>query len=479
MSVASGGIIKNQGQPTVILNGCLAHVKYLMLARDKSYIENEICAKYDLQAIKVAREIIVTYSDGHKPDFRYVYQGPNAGPNGPKTPRDKAVHALDMLLTKMNQLDQTTSPIFACPSNDIHIVTSSVGPSDSDRLDRMERDVTSLLEMKDSIDDMKRTMTQMILNKIPPPSAAVSAVFPDVTEKIQRVRSESIRSVKRSLSSDSEMETGNAAGDFTIPKVHAKRNQRSDKRRKLSTKVTPTFASVVSEGATKSIPTKSIPTKKNFKWGSSTEATTVGFSGAVPDAFIYRCDPNTKPEVIKNHLINKGIKVNNVELKSHKDATTRSFRVSVATAEDFDLLISGEYIPRYVKIKQYIHYSQKSGDKDRVSTRKPAYVYQSRKASSSPVTNSVTLLNNLCDVANEGESVMLPSVHNNPTPKLPLSSSSAPTTNTFNLLNELRDLADKGESVIQPSVLRNPTLKLSSSRRFSIDNLLADVAQFV
>ena len=151
----------------------------------------------------------------------------------------------------------------------------------------------------------------------------------------------------------------------------------------------------------------------------------------------------------------------------------------MATAEDFDLLISGEYIPRYVKIKQYIHYRQKSGDKDRVSTRKPAYVYHSRKAPSSPVTNSVNLLNNLCDLANEGESVIQPSELNNPTPKLPLSSSSAPTTDTYKLLNELRDLADKGESVIQPSVLRKPTLKLSSSRHFSIDNLLADVAQFV
>ena len=45
-----------------------------------------------------------------------------------------------------------------------------------------------------------------------------------------------------------------------------------------------------------------------------------GFSGKVPDAFIYRCSKDSKADLIKDDLTARGIKLKSVVLKSHVDA---------------------------------------------------------------------------------------------------------------------------------------------------------------
>ena len=86
------------------------------------------------------------------------------------------------------------------------------------------------------------------------------------------------------------------------------------------------------------------------------DCTVDGFSGVTPDVFLYRCSKDTKAEIIKESLSKHGINVKSVELKSHKDAETRSFKVSVDTVQDFDKVMSRRFIPRYVKVKRFIHY---------------------------------------------------------------------------------------------------------------------------
>ena len=53
-----------------------------------------------------------------------------------------------------------------------------------------------------------------------------------------------------------------------------------------------------------------------------------------------------------------------MEIKSHRDAPSRSFRVAVESSVDFDKLISGENIPRYVKVKEYVNFNRRSRDRD-------------------------------------------------------------------------------------------------------------------
>ena len=81
-----------------------------------------------------------------------------------------------------------------------------------------------------------------------------------------------------------------------------------------------------------------------------------GFCAKVPDAFIYRCSRDTEAEIIQNHLVKKGVKVTKVELKSNQNAECRSFKVSVESLEDFDKLLSREFTPRHVKVREYIYY---------------------------------------------------------------------------------------------------------------------------
>ena len=79
----------------------------------------------------------------------------------------------------------------------------------------------------------------------------------------------------------------------------------------------------------------------------------------VPDVFIYRCRLDTEAEVVKNHLINRGLKIRSVDLKSHKDSATRSFKVSIETWDDFQKLLAGEHIPKCVKVRKYIYFKHR------------------------------------------------------------------------------------------------------------------------
>ena len=48
---------------------------------------------------------------------------------------------------------------------------------------------------------------------------------------------------------------------------------------------------------------------------------------------------------------------------SHSDAISNSFKISVESLDDYDLLISGKLLPKYVKVKEFVYHS---GDFKRV-----------------------------------------------------------------------------------------------------------------
>ena len=79
-----------------------------------------------------------------------------------------------------------------------------------------------------------------------------------------------------------------------------------------------------------------------------------GFCAKVPDAFLYRCSKDTEPQFVRDHLVKNAIKVKSVDLISHRDAASRSFKVCLETVEDFDQLLSRKFIPKYVKVKIFI-----------------------------------------------------------------------------------------------------------------------------
>ena len=138
-----------------------------------------------------------------------------------------------------------------------------------------------------------------------------------------------------------------------------------------------------------------------------------GFSGVVPDAFIYKCSIDADGDKIKTHLINKGIGIKSVELKSHVNALTRSFKVSVESLEDFDKLNSGEFIPRNIRVKKYIHYSQFRRDS---SVRGHASNSTSSENKSGHGITVSLLSSKLDELSNLGDNVITGKSHSSDSP---------------------------------------------------------------
>ena len=77
-----------------------------MLSRGKAYIFDDICARFDTDTIKSAREVIFKFLS----DDRYVYQGPN----GVNSPRQKSIHALEGVYSKLNIMDKSHPVLIVC-----------------------------------------------------------------------------------------------------------------------------------------------------------------------------------------------------------------------------------------------------------------------------------------------------------------------------------------------------------------------------
>ena len=110
MSVNSDG---NSGSQPVIVNTVLAYMNHLILSRDKTFIIDKICSKFDLDTIKYARQVLFMFEDPNTPGYN--------GPNGRQSIRERQVHALGGIYSKLYTLDATKTPIFACPSNELLI----------------------------------------------------------------------------------------------------------------------------------------------------------------------------------------------------------------------------------------------------------------------------------------------------------------------------------------------------------------------
>ena len=336
-----------------ILNACLAYIKFLMHSRDKLFTVNAVCSKFDLNSIKAAREIIYKLMN---PESDYSYRGPN----GAKTDREKSVHALEGILAMLKSLDQNggLNVTFACPSDQLFLIledtneTSSGNFVNSSRFRDLENKVAEIDMLKSAIIDLQSTISSVISlpNKLS--TGAGDSGFPPLS----RDRSSSNVSVKRSRidSAEEEVSTVDNQG-FVLPK---KQQKKLKLREMQSTSGTGTYAKLVKDGTPK--PTTS---KKQFTWGKALDKSSVGLRGAVPDVFLFRCDSGTTPIMVENHLSNEGISIAKIEQKSSSEARFKSFKISPQSVDDFDKLISGDHIPRYMKVREWIYYKIANKDK--------------------------------------------------------------------------------------------------------------------
>ena len=355
----------------MITNAVLAYVKCQILSRDKVYITDAVCAKFDLSAIRQAREIICKFC---APNDHYGYHGPH----GKKSQRELSVHAFEEIHTKISFLDTSANPVtIACPSSDLRLLISDTAMASPDT----SNDRLTALETSHA--DLRKTVLAMITNSQSPVQSSQPSQA-DTRDSVFAPDTAAYPPLSRGRSDSKRLRSGDAAGDgeFQLPRDQ---QRKLNKRRKFSNTVANSTASYANK-VEKGVPKKS--SNKPFNWGRCQGVEVVGFSGRVPDAFISRCSLVTESEVIKTDLINKGIKVTNVELKSKEIAKTRSFKVSVESHADYEKLISGDYIPKNVKIERFIYYKTFSGNNRRLGS-------SAKAVNASVVDKALTELNQL------------------------------------------------------------------------------------
>ena len=316
-----------QPKGVVILNASLALIKHLMSCRDKDYIQNAICSRFSVEALKEACEVIYTYSE---PNESYGYRGPNKVVNV----RDRSIHAFDGIYLKLTELDaKGESPHIACPSDQMAMILSLHNDpvAVDDRFRSLERDVSKIMKMVEG-----HSMSF-------PPLAPPSAIQPATRE---RLNSES--SLKRKPNDDgdvaSEESESEAAGDgFTVQSYHAKKRARKTYSDQVKAPVKPSQQAVDRKKSQKS---KAV-------WGKSSSVTTEHLSGPPPQVFLVNCRPEIEEENVKKHFQSFGISLVDVKLRSHHNARKKSFVLTVGKRKDFDQILSGDLLPEDIGVRQY------------------------------------------------------------------------------------------------------------------------------
>ena len=320
-----------------ILNAVLALMKYLRSHRDKEHIYNVILSRFNLEALKEAREIIYTYSD---PEERYAYRGPYNVSN----PREKCAHAFDGIFVKMDELDgKDLMPVIACPSDDMALLLSLHNDpvAVDDRFKKLENEVS----------EMRKVLAVVTSSAQAAPGdgkswPGLSSIQPSTRNRLLS-ESNKRRRTDAGETPGSESEVESSAEDH-VPKD-------LDQRRKW-TKVS------YSRKLSQNVPSKSNEenpgVKKNNRpkatWGKSKTAASVDLSGPPPEIFMMNCRKTIEEENVRRHFESHGITLVEVKKASHDDARRNSFVLTMANRDDYNKILSGDLIPQDVGVRTYV-----------------------------------------------------------------------------------------------------------------------------
>lgn len=372
---------------TPIINACLSYVKFCMISKDHSYVQDATCAKFHYDTIKESYGILFKYVN---PSKNFGYRGPNDA-----TIREKSVHAFNEIYKLLHKLDnEAISPIIACPSDELRIVLPPNSLTDytalDNRLRQLELDMTRVNYIESTVTEHSKILSSNANQATCNPSSNPPAIM-RLQSRANRDRSSSVCSVKRKGRSGSDS-SDSTDDESSAPKGH--KVQPKDKRQKLHDVSQSTGAATGSSTAQlyPSLPTqlsdlpdgfeydkyqkRKMRKNDNRKLSVSAKPSTPAYQGErrrfqfvqgkdesasenfcgvrrlprVPQAFISRCDPERSTEDgVKNHLIARGVSVTEVKLASHPSSTYKSFKVTVNKLDDFNLLL-----PKSCRVKKFI-----------------------------------------------------------------------------------------------------------------------------
>ena len=101
-------------------------------------------------------------------------------------------------------------------------------------------------------------------------------------------------------------------------------------------------------------------------WGKS-NVNDQHLSGPPPEVFMMNCRPHIDEDNVKQHFAEVGITLVDVKKRSNENARKRSFVLTVSSREDFDKVMSGDYLPRDVGVRQYYRRRHQPEQEGRVS----------------------------------------------------------------------------------------------------------------
>ena len=361
----------NMSQTPPLLNVCIAFIRCLMITKDKQYISNETCAGFDLSTIKKAREILFKYCD---PNTRYVYQGQRKD----KSVRDKATHAFEGIFNKLRDLDaENITPKIACPAEELHlmppIATKTEGKLINERFERIET----------TIDELKSTLQTMAVAHTAP------GIPPNTRDRlISEISVKGSSNDANEVSYDtSESEIEIEKEPYVLPKSQRKKIEKQEKRYQVREENI--LFSSVAKSDSRNVDIK----KKKSIWGKVKVNTSCGLSGAVSDIFMHNCRVSVEENDVQDHLVAAGLNISKVKKASHENSVRRSFIISVASRDDYEKLLSGDYIPLDVGVRKYIPPKRRNYDKpSETGTLKINQKHGSTSIENKPLVNEGNLI---------------------------------------------------------------------------------------
>lgn len=320
-------------QSVNIRNACLSVVHSHMSSKDKFFIREKICSLFNLEEIKQAREVLYKSCD---PNTVYRYQGPH---KKTATDRDKVNDAFEGIFSKLIKLDaEDKLPKFSVPSEDLLKLLSTGDHTPC---------VAKFDKVHSEIEELKKTFhsfVSVVTSSNPTPLQAygklgTAAIPQEIRKRLTSTGSK--RDASELSDNDIFTETENEQ-DFELPRTQRKKTA---KRARVVTP--PKDAKSFSEAA-KSAPKPKPPAA----WGTDKSVTT--FKSAISELFIYNANVSVKSEDVTNWFKLKDVGVRAVEKLSHEYATRTSFKVTPLSNEDYEKILSGQFLPDGIAVRKFI-----------------------------------------------------------------------------------------------------------------------------
>ena len=334
-----------------IFNTCLSYMKFLMLTRDRVYMQDAICARFNVGELQRAHKVILQHCD---PNVVYNKRGPNKGP------REKSIFFFEESYKLLMSLDQEgLNPMIACPAEELGVLLNLNGPCDHKmmevRFQNVEEKASKISELETAVAELRRTVTSMVASSSAQSNPSAS-IPPVISERIKqqswqsvnnspvqpKPRSSSVSS-KRRFKADSDNDSSEEI-NFELPKYNKKREYKKQKTQSVNN---------LHSNAGKSNQNHKTTYMRSANWGSDSSSSQL--DGVVPELFIFNCRGDPEEGDVKKYLAEeKKLTVTAVKMMSPVGSIKRSFRVTVATFEDYEKLVSGgQYLPRGTAVKRF------------------------------------------------------------------------------------------------------------------------------